>query len=178
MALDKEIYLCCPLEILRVAPGIAADKDGKEEPISQAGLGGLRTGVLACHLCCQNTISKRLNSCGCVHEAIFQLGTLAVKPDFQLVDVRIEEPVWTLHGVRCAFLPCDWVLNMHWWQQPWKESLWQTCVSKSPSIWRGRHIGWDHTSPSKNRGWNWICHAGRTNGYLTSTTPVSGFLRC
>lgn len=159
-------------------PGIAADKDSKEKPITQAGLGGLRMGVLACHLDCQKTISKILNNRGCVYEPIFQLVTLAMKPDFQLLDVRIKEPVWSRCRVRCALFPRDWVLSTHWWQQPWKETFpEQTCVSKSPSIWRGRHIGWDHTSPSKDRDWSWICHAGRANGSLTSTTPVSGFLR-
>lgn len=112
-------------------------RTAKRNLISQAGLGGLRMGVLACHLCCQNTISKRVNSCGCVHEAIFQLVTLAMKPDFQHLDVRIEEPVQRLHSVRCTFLPRDWVLNS--WICTDDNSLGrkhcrQTCVSKSPSI--------------------------------------------
>lgn len=75
---------------------------------------------------------ERLNNCGCVNEPISQLVILTLKLDFQLLDIRIEEPVWTLHSVTNAFLPSDWVGPTHFWQQPCKGTLPDRPASPSP----------------------------------------------
>lgn len=109
---------------------------------------GLRMAGSSWNLSTQRTISRLHNSC-CVSEPISQLVLTAQEPCLPVLAIRIglEEPIWTLHRVRCVFLPSDWVVMWILMTTALERNIArQTCDSKSPGICRGRHVGIGITS--------------------------------